>query len=369
MRTRIQLRSPQKGGFLSPSRLIILFLGCLLLLSACTGGNKAEVRKAKLTRPAVNNYLQQQAQAEILTFQKWLSLMQQYKGDMGKYRQEYDNDQQALLSAKTDMAYQSALQDLNKHVSSVRSQAFKVQMGSLEHQLSQQASDWSKQHTYHNKYDGITYHMGYEYGSDGAGGWLHDSIAAAETLADYQQVVEDAQTFLTSFQAYQANAIDKTPWNKAHATDLQLIQHYNYTSQKVVVISLNEQAMRIYDNGNLVKAFQVTTGRPEKPSLPGSWEVENKQAPTVFKSSEPPGSAYWYPNTPINYAMLYHSDGYFIHDSWWRTDYGPTTQFPHADSSGDSFSFNGSHGCVNLATSNAAWLYNYVAIGTQVLIY
>ena len=72
---------------------------------------------------------------------------------------------------------------------------------------------------------------------------------------------------------------------------------------------------------------------------------------------------------PITYAMLYHSGGYFIHDSWWRDDYGPNTQFPHLDSSGDSFSFDGSHGCINVSTANAGWIYRFVDLHTAVVIY
>lgn len=365
MRTKAQLRS-----VISPSSyLILLLLGCLLLLSACNDTPKSRSVSKPAPTPIVNNLLLQRGQVGIQAFQRWIALMQQYNGDVDQYRQEYSNDQQALISAKSDLAYQVALQDLSKHINSIKVQALKTQVNTLEHQLSQKVTEWGKQHTYHNAYDGVTYHLGYEYGADGVGDLLHDSITEAKTLTDYQKAIEDAQAFLTSFQAYQNNTRDKTPWNKAHTADLQLMQHYGFTRQRVVAISLSEQAMRIYNNGKLVKAFQVTTGRPEKPSLPGNWQIEEKQSPTVFKSSEPPGSAYWYPDTPITYAMLYHSGGYFIHDSWWRTDYGPQTQFPHADSSGDSFSFNGSHGCINLATDNAAWLYNYVTVTTHVLIY
>jgi len=183
------------------------------------------------------------------------------------------------------------------------------------------------------------------------------------------QAVEDADMYLTNFHAYEANASDKTSWKQAHATDLQLLKHYNALNQKVVVISLGEETMRVYQNGHLVKAFQVTTGQPAKPSLPGDWSVEEKQSPTVFRSDEPKSSPYWYPDTPINYAMLYHSGGYFLHDSWWRDNYGFGTQFPHADSSGDSFSYTGSHGCINIQESNAAWLYSFVDVNTPVIIY
>ncbi len=165
------------------------------------------------------------------------------------------------------------------------------------------------------------------------------------------------------------NTADKTPYNQQHKTDIQLMQHYNKLNNKVVIVSLEEQAVRVYDQGKLVNAFLATTGRPDRPSIPGVWWVEGKQSPTVFKAGVPQSSPYWYPDTPINYAMQYHSQGYFIHDSWWRADYGPGTNFPHADSSGDSFSSQGSHGCVNLSKDNAAWLYGFVKLYTSIIIY
>ena len=128
--------------------------------------------------------------------------------------------------------------------------------------------------------------------------------------------------------------------------------------------------MRLYQNGKLVKSFLVTTGRVELPSLPGDWTVQNRQSPTVFKATEPKGSPYWYPDTPINYAILYHWGGYFVHDAWWRVNFGPGTQFPHYDVGGDeAFAGNGSHGCVNVQEQQAAWVYSHTDWNTQIVIY
>ena len=147
------------------------------------------------------------------------------------------------------------------------------------------------------------------------------------------------------------------------------MKKYGNMQGKVVVVSLYEQALRTYNNGQLVKAMQVTTGEVKHPSLPGAWTVEQKQSPTKFKSVVPKGDPDWYPDTPIEVAMLYHSGGYNLHDAWWRNDYGPGTQFPHADSSGNQSAFEGSHGCVNVQEDNAHWLYDFVEVSTPVIIY
>lgn len=345
---------------------VLLSVG-LLLLSACGSANRTLVKAT--TQPVIPVMLLQQGQAQLQTFQAWITLIKQFKGDTRAYQQSYISDQQALSAANDSSTYQNALRVLTEHVTDIRIPALKVESSDLQQQLNTQVAAWSNVHTYYDRYNNTTYHLGYEYGPNGMGGIISGELSSAQTLTDYQQAIEDVNASLASFQAYKDNLSNPAPWNAVHLSDLWLMRSHNLSNQKVIVVSLSEQAMRIYDGTQLVKAFRVTTGRPEKPSLPGSWEVENKLSPTIFKSDAPVGSAYWYPPTPIHYALLYHSGGYFIHDSWWRDDYGPDTQFPHADSSGDSFSFDGSHGCVNVSLSAAAWIYQYAGVYTRVLIY
>ncbi|HWZ17827.1 MAG TPA: L,D-transpeptidase [Ktedonobacteraceae bacterium] len=354
-----------------PTILISTLTLCLILLSACANntGNTNSSTLTTIPAPAIDLTTKNQGDTQLLAFQQWITLMQQYNGNTTIYLQQLNIDQQALNSAKTEAAFKSTLAKLNAQVEAIKIPAMKAEIKSLQIQLEQGQSSWGQQHQYHDDYNNTNYQLGFEYGPNGIGGWVQQEFDSAQTLADYQQTIEDLNMYLTNFQAMTTNAEHNAPYNQVHQTDLQLMQHYGYMNKKVVVVSLYEQAMRVYQNGKLVKAFQVTTGRPERPSPPGTWWVEGKQSPTVFKATVPKSSPYWYPDTPIHFAMQYHSDGYFLHDSWWRADYGPGTNFPHQDSSGDSFSSFGSHGCVNIQESNAAWLYNYVSLYTPVLVY
>ncbi len=47
-----------------------------------------------------------------------------------------------------------------------------------------------------------------------------------------------------------------------------------------------------------------------------------------------------------------------IHDASWRRKFG-----------GDIYKHNGSHGCVNIPSDQAAQLYNMVGIGTIVVVH
>jgi len=315
--------------------------------------------------------MQNQGNTQLQAFQQWIALMQQYKGDVTTYQQQYNSDKQALQSATSNAAYKTALQTLNTHVATIQLPAMKTESNFLFQELQQDVAQFGKQHTYQDTYNNTTYPLGYEYGSNGASGplWLQGELSSAKTLADYQQAVEDLNMDLTNFQAMVTDFSDKTPYNQVHQTDIQLMQHYQYMNSKVVIVSLAEQVIRVYDNGKLVNAFQVTTGQPDLPSPPGTWWVEGKKSPTEFKATVPQSSPEWYPPTPINYAMQFHSNGYFLHDSWWRSEYGPGTNFPHLDPGGTQYSIHGSHGCVNMAKDNAGWLYSFVQLYTHIIIY
>jgi lipoprotein-anchoring transpeptidase ErfK/SrfK len=368
---KINVQEKMRKRQMEPIILLSLVMLCLVLLNACSTNAGKTVPSTSTPTPTstTDPSLKNQGEMQLRAFQQWIALMQQYNGDITTFQQQYSSDLQALNNAKTAKAYAAALARLKAHVEAIKIPALKAESKSLQYQLQQEVASWGQQHQYHDSFNNKNYPLGFEYGPTGIGDWVQQELNAAQTLADYQQAVEDLNTYLTNFQAMVTNAVDKTPYNKVHQTDMQLMQHYGFMDRNVLVISLYEQAMRVYQNGKLVNAFLVTTGRPERPSPPGTWWVEAKQSPTVFKANVPKTSPYWYPDTPINYAMQYHSDGYFLHDSWWRADYGPGTNFPHQDATGDSFSAFGSHGCVNIAKNNALWLYNFVQLYTSVLIY
>ncbi len=359
-----------------PLSLLSALAICLLTLSACSPFATAQKPVSTPTAtpipmPAISATLRNQGDMQLQAFQQWIDLMKQYSGNVTSYQQQYNADQQALQNATTSAEYQTALHTLNGHVASIKIPAMKTEAQNLLQKLEQGVTAYGQKHQYYDSYNNTTYPLGYEYGSNGIGGnlWVEGDMASAKTMADYQQIIEDLNMYQFNFKEMVANSNDRTPYNQPHKTDLQLMQHYNKTNGKVIVVSLEEQALRAYDNGQLVKAFYVTTGRPELPTPPGVWWVEGKQSPTVFKTNAPKNSPEWYPPTPINYAMQYHSNGYYLHDSWWRVEYGPGTNFPHADVSGDVFSDQGSHGCVNMSKADAGWVYGFVQLYTPIIIY
>ncbi len=215
------------------------------------------------------------------------------------------------------------------------------------------------------------------------------SVSTAETLADYQAVEDEAQMFIHNLSAMIANLAQmprndaaRKAWSMtAHQTDLDLISYYGLQHTKVIVVSLREQKARLYASDKLAVgangqpyAFDVTTGSPDKPSVPGIHcalpPLKGPPGGDLFKSSDPPGSPFYYAPTPIHYSFGYSLYGYYMHDGWWRdnTEMGYLTNLPHYDPA----AFNGgSHGCVNFhyANGDMGKVYAFSSTGIPIIIY
>jgi lipoprotein-anchoring transpeptidase ErfK/SrfK/alkylhydroperoxidase/carboxymuconolactone decarboxylase family protein YurZ len=135
--------------------------------------------------------------------------------------------------------------------------------------------------------------------------------------------------------------------------------------EKAITISLTEQVIRAYEHGQQVFWSYTTTGRPGLETDPGSFKVYWKVSPWTMHSPWPKGSAYWYPDSKVQMVMWFNGgDG--IHDASWRSRYGPGTNGPHYDPTGED---TGTHGCVNVPYSNMVWLWDWTPTGTPVIVY
>jgi hypothetical protein len=308
--------------------------------------------------------------AKLNTFKSQIDDLKKYGIDASTYQQRYNADQAAMDHATTLQQYLAVSKQIDADMASMYPDLVRGEAYWLVNEIDRQARAWGQAHLYHDKFDGNNYILDAGYTLDGIGYWLNRELSWTYTTEDYQAVVDEENNELFNLHMLEQNYSDPTPYNQVHQTDLMMLNHYHLNDAQVLMVSFTEQAMRIYDHGKLVKALHVTTGRVERPALPGVWATQDRKSPTEFKSTDRPGSPYWYPPTHINYAILYHWGGFFVHDAWWRADYGPGTQFPHYDSGGDeSFAGNGSHGCVNVQEDLMAWIYANTDWNTMIVIY
>lgn len=309
--------------------------------------------------------------AKLNEFKSQLALLKTYGMDSSSYQKLYDADQAAMKKASTFDNYLAVSQQIDADVASMHDDLVQGASHYLINALDQEARTWGQAHAYHDKFDGNNYILTAGYTLPGIGYWLNRELGWAWQPSDFQAVVDEENNEFFNLHMLEQDYSDTTPYNQVHATDRQMMQHYpSLQHGMVLMISQVEQAMRVYQDGKLIRAFYVTTGRVERPALPGVWSVQDRKSPDQFKSTDPPGSPYWYPPTPIHYAILYHWGGFFVHDAWWRVNFGPGTQFPHYDVGGDeSFAGNGSHGCVNMQENDAGWVYANTDWNTQIAMY
>lgn len=138
---------------------------------------------------------------------------------------------------------------------------------------------------------------------------------------------------------------------------------------KVIMVSIDGQFLQAWDQGKLVKWTYVTTGRPGMDTPRGVFHIFYKQSPLTFLPiSTDPSSVYFGYASKVQYGMEFAEGGYYIHDVWWRTVYGPRLTLPHWDPGRLEYS-DGSHGCINTPLEMMNWLFLWSPMGTPVIVF
>ncbi|MDE3229826.1 MAG: L,D-transpeptidase [Chloroflexota bacterium] len=300
-------------------------------------------------------------------FQASITLLKSYGEPTATFQAMHNADAARLKKASSLGDYLALSQAINQQTASM---TLPLMRGLAKQELRTLQRDINYVNGHYSQTDpanGQTYPDAYEYSNPyQSAGVVSQEIASARTADAFQQAYYDAFTLDTSLRALLDNLKDKTPHNQPHATDLTLLRTFALMHGKVVVVSLREQTARFYLNGKLVFWSYVTTGGVDTPSVPGLNYAMEKLQHTTFISPDPPGSPFWYAPTPINYAIEYALYGYFLHDAWWRAEFGPYTNLPHWDPA----AFNGgSHGCVNFPLNQMSQVYGWVDLGTPIILY
>ena len=114
-------------------------------------------------------------------------------------------------------------------------------------------------------------------------------------------------------------------------------------SGKWIDVNLRAQRLTAYEGSKAVFSTLISGGRPGTPTVVGRFAIYTKLVSTRMS-----GPGYDLPNVP--YTMYFYR-GYGIHGTYWHNNFGHPM----------------SHGCVNMRTSDAAWLFNWARIGTPVV--
>jgi lipoprotein-anchoring transpeptidase ErfK/SrfK len=111
--------------------------------------------------------------------------------------------------------------------------------------------------------------------------------------------------------------------------------------------------MTVFENDKLVRTIPVSLGKKGTPSSSGKMVVMEKKSSTVFDTRDDPDPSNRYV-TEIDFAQRLTWGGEYIHAAPWSV--------------GDQGRRNVSHGCVNVSTPNARWLFEKTKAGDPVTI-
>ena len=118
-----------------------------------------------------------------------------------------------------------------------------------------------------------------------------------------------------------------------------------------VEVDLTDQYLYYYKNGELILETDIVSG-----DIPKGWSTPRGTFAVYGKYTD----QYLYGRDYIDFVSFWmpYFRGYGFHDSDWRDEWG-----------GDIYTYDGSHGCINMDKKPAETLYNNIEIGTPVIVY
>jgi len=116
-------------------------------------------------------------------------------------------------------------------------------------------------------------------------------------------------------------------------------------NERWIDIDLSLQRLYAYEGKEIVRSFLVSTGTWLTPTPVGQFSVWIK-----LRYDDMTGPGYYLPNVP--YTMYFYH-GYGIHGTYWHNNFGTPM----------------SHGCVNMITEEAGWLFDWSHVGILVNVH
>jgi lipoprotein-anchoring transpeptidase ErfK/SrfK len=123
---------------------------------------------------------------------------------------------------------------------------------------------------------------------------------------------------------------------------------YSYVSsggEKWIDVDLSDQMLYAYEGDIIVASYLVSTGVPAFPTVLGQYHIYVK-----YEYTDMAGPGYYLPDVP--YTMYFYR-GYGIHGTYWHNNFGTPM----------------SHGCVNMRTPDARWMFYWAPLGTLVNVH
>ncbi|CAL1241772.1 L,D-transpeptidase [Candidatus Methylocalor cossyra] len=141
-----------------------------------------------------------------------------------------------------------------------------------------------------------------------------------------------------------------------------VLSRFSTGPDRRIVVYLDTQKAAALENGQVVRTFPVSTGKPDTPTITGSFYIYARFPVKTMRSRAKPGEKGHYVVEDVPYAQYFYED-YAFHGAWWHNSFGRPA----------------SHGCINLSTrknnrrwpnsaEDAGWLYRWASLGVPVSV-
>jgi LysM repeat protein len=121
------------------------------------------------------------------------------------------------------------------------------------------------------------------------------------------------------------------------------------SGERWIDVNLSTQRLTAYEGDQAVLSSVISSGTWAYPTVTGRFHIWLRYQSQTMNGYRL-GYDYYLPNVP--YVMYFHKD-YALHGTYWHNNFGTPM----------------SHGCVNMTTADAQWLYNWSSYGTMVNVH
>ena len=120
--------------------------------------------------------------------------------------------------------------------------------------------------------------------------------------------------------------------------DLTPVQ-FPATDGKWIRVDLSQQIVVAYEGKKVIRAFRVSSGLPDTPTVTGTFHIRTK----VVSQSMTGGEGPMHYDLPGVKWVQYFYEGYSFHGTYWHNNFGHPM----------------SHGCLNMTNTDAKWLFDW----------
>lgn len=111
--------------------------------------------------------------------------------------------------------------------------------------------------------------------------------------------------------------------------------------EKWIDVDLSAQRVTAYEGMTAVRTFIISSGLPRTPTVTGTFRIQSKVVAQLMEGgSREDGDYYYLPNVPW---VQFFYQGYSFHGTYWHDKFGRPM----------------SHGCINMRTEDAKWLFDW----------